>query len=92
MNVTKALLVGVSQYDDPNYEDLPLCKNDIAAMQKALIDGLNLKLTDIYICGETGRVVQSELRVALKRIVDSVGQKIILYSIFLGMEIIADLL
>lgn len=43
----KALLVGVSDYSETEYESLPLCKNDLNAMQTALINGLKVDISNI---------------------------------------------
>lgn len=51
MSRTIALLVGVSEYTKIKANPLPLCKNDIRALNDALIKGLNLNPSDIIICG-----------------------------------------
>ena len=43
----KAIIVGVSQYQISNH-NLPKCRNDIYAMQKAIIVGLNATPDNIY--------------------------------------------
>lgn len=46
--------MAVSQYELNGCGPLPLCKNDLYAMRKALIDGINVELENILLCGETG--------------------------------------
>ncbi len=53
----KALLTAVSYYD--NYQDLPLCRNDLYAVQRALINGLNVDINNIKLLGQTGLIKQS---------------------------------
>lgn len=61
MGTTKALLVGVCDYLTIKCPPLPLCKNDLYAMRKALIHGLNVNPDNIILCGETGVVTKTEL-------------------------------
>lgn len=61
MGTTKALLVGVCDYLTFKCPSLPLCKNDLYAMRKALIHGLNVNPDNIILCGETGVVTKTEL-------------------------------
>lgn len=58
--MVKAIIVGVSNYKDPS-KNLPLCRNDIYAIKKALVTGLNVDQNDIIICGETGSVMIRDL-------------------------------
>lgn len=55
--ISKALLIGVSNYlgHAPN---LDLCSNDILCVEKALVDGLNVKNEDIVLCGRE-RIVKA---------------------------------
>lgn len=39
----KALVVGVSEYHYNDNSNLPFCKNDIKAISKSLMKGLNVK-------------------------------------------------
>ena len=56
MGTIKVLLVGVSEYPNLKCPSLPLCKNDILAMRKAFIQGINVSPSDIQLCSETGIV------------------------------------
>ena len=51
----KALLVGVSKYNN-HRNDLPKCLNDLYAMNKALIIGLNVEPENILLCGKFEKV------------------------------------
>lgn len=53
MQKTKALVVGVSQYFDPQTPDLPFCKYDISLIRDALYHGLKLDYEDIITLGAT---------------------------------------
>ena len=52
MGNIKALLVSVSQYPVLKLQALPLCINDLYAVRKALIYGLNVLPENILMCGE----------------------------------------
>ncbi|GAB6084980.1 caspase family protein [Alkaliphilus crotonatoxidans] len=56
----KALVVGVSDYSAINQSNLPFCANDIVAVTKALIDGLQVKKEDIFTLGDKGIVNSSD--------------------------------
>lgn len=61
MGITKAILVGVSEYPALNLTQLPLCKNDLLEMKKALISGLNITENNILLHGENGIVIKKDL-------------------------------
>lgn len=61
MGKVKAVLVAVSEYKIKECPSLPLCKNDLYAMRKALIDGINVEPENILLCGETGIVSINDL-------------------------------
>lgn len=61
MGKVKAVLVAVSQYEINGCSQLPLCRNDLYAMRKALIDGINVEPENILLCGETGIVSVNDL-------------------------------
>lgn len=65
MATLRALVVGVSYYHLKGVNDLPFCKNDIQAISAALAEGLNVRPSDIHVCGETGTVTFSEFTAAL---------------------------
>jgi hypothetical protein len=73
-------LVGVSKYEDKSL-DLPLCKNDLIELKKALIKGLNVDKKNIVICGTNGIVTKNQLIQTMEKIIksSSSGDTIILY-------------
>lgn len=73
MGEVKALLVGVSDYSTMGCLSLPLCKNDIYSLRKAIINGLNVKHESIFLCGETGKVTAEHFFEGLKEISNQVG-------------------
>lgn len=80
MKSTKVLLVGVSEYLKLKYTPLPLCKNDLFAMKDALIQGLNINVNDIRICGENGTVTKTELFTSIyKQVKDTTEEDTFLF-------------
>lgn len=67
MSTIKSLIVGVSDYSAVNENNLPFCINDITAMIEALIDGLNVSITNVISCGENGIVTISDFFDSLKK-------------------------
>jgi len=67
MNTLRALVVGVSNYDKMNQNNLPFCVNDIAAICEALVCGLNFNGSNIITCGEDGIVTEVDFLKALKQ-------------------------
>ena len=65
MSTLRALVVGVSDYSKVQSNNLPFCINDISAISKALIDGLNVDASNIDTLGKTGVVLGSEFSYAL---------------------------
>jgi len=61
MATVRALIVGVSDYSQTEHKDLAFCVNDISAVEKAFINGLNVEASNIYTCGKTGAVSRKEL-------------------------------
>lgn len=60
MKNVKAFVVGVSNYTFNNgNNDLPFCKNDIKAVNNALVEGLNVESENILILGTLGKVTKS---------------------------------
>lgn len=59
MKNVKAFVVGVSNYTFNNgNNDLPFCKNDIKAVNNALVEGLNVESENILILGTLGKVTK----------------------------------
>lgn len=54
----KSFVVGVSEYDNPQY-NIPLCYNDIQAIKEAMVLGLTAKPENIYSIGEN-KIVKLE--------------------------------
>lgn len=68
--MVKAVLVGVSDYSKNsscNY-DLPYCRNDIFAIQKSLVNGLNVNVDDINLLGANNSVTIKDLETMLNNI------------------------
>ena len=65
MGTIRALLVGVCEYPATHSPSLPLCKNDVHEMRRALIGGLNVCVENIWSLGETGSVTTQELLSAI---------------------------
>lgn len=61
MGNIKALLVSVCKYPVLQLSELPLCKNDLFAVRKALMHGLNVSPDNILLCGERGIVTIKDL-------------------------------
>ena len=67
----KAIIVGVSQYQISNH-NLPKCRNDIYAMQKAIIVGLNATPDNITLCGENQSVYVSDFYNAFAHVISQI--------------------
>lgn len=61
MENIKALLIGVSNYNANIADDLPLCKNDLDLIDKALKTGLCINPSDITLLGKAGTVTKTQL-------------------------------
>lgn len=68
MGNIKALLVSVSKYPVLQLVELPLCKNDLFAVRKALMHGLNVSPENILLCGENGIVTIKDLLFSFNKI------------------------
>ena len=68
MGNIKALLVSVSKYPVLQLLELPLCKNDLFAVRKALMHGLNVSPENILLCGENGIVTIKDLLFSFNKI------------------------
>lgn len=58
----KAFITAVSNYDtnSTSCNDLPLCKNDLYAVQYALVYGLNIDINNIKLLGQNGIVKRED--------------------------------
>lgn len=85
----KVVLVAVSLYEDSfkndySCNDLPLCKNDLYAMQYALVNGLNIDFDNIDLLGEAGTVKTSTFSNKLKETIYNSTEEDILIFYFSG--------
>lgn len=69
----KVLLVAVSEYQI-NAAPLPLCKNDLIEMKKALICGLKVDPMNISICGRSGIVLKQDFILAVNNISNQIKE------------------
>lgn len=67
MGKVKAVLVAVSDYRRRDCTSLPLCKNDLYAMRKSLIQGINVKPENILMCGESGIVLSNTFKETINK-------------------------
>jgi hypothetical protein len=81
MKKTRALIVGVSKYFDPDTPDLNFCRNDVFEIRDALHTGLKLDNKDIVLLGESDIVTAKEFVYALTKLADGSSQEdnLILY-------------
>lgn len=85
MGKTKALLVGVCEYTfNSSLSPLPLCRNDVAAVRQALIDGLNVSTDNILVSGNNGRITKDCFLSDLKSVLDATTEKDTLIVYFSG--------
>lgn len=84
MGKTKAILVGVSEYPALNASSLPLCKNDLIEMKDALVTGLNVKDTDILVCGNDGIVTKSNFVSSIITFLKTAAKGDVLFFYFSG--------
>lgn len=78
----KALLIGVSEYNDNiKYDNLPYCKNDIDLIKRGLIEGLKVSNSNIMCCGNNGKVFSNELKDSLNKFISNIEENdtIIIY-------------
>lgn len=73
--MVKALLVAVCKYPALDCAELPLCKNDLYALRNALINGLNVNSDNIVLCGETGSVNSSQLKLWLNYMISNTTEE-----------------
>ncbi len=71
----RALLIAVSDYHGIGLVDLPLCKNDLDALQRALVNGLNARPQNILIYGGTGVVTFEDLAVAFAQLLRDIEEE-----------------
>lgn len=84
MEEIKALLVGVSDYSELGQVNLPFCKNDIEALENALIEGLKVKKNNVTKLGTLKKVKKQEFLDTLNMFVASVDQDDIFIFYFSG--------
>jgi hypothetical protein len=81
VSILRALVVGVSNYDKMNQNNLPFCINDVVAMCEALVCGLNFNKSNIITCGENGIVTEVDFLKALKQMtsIADIGDTLVFY-------------
>ena len=84
MKKIKAILVGVSEYPTLNASSLPLCKNDLVEMKNALVTGLNVRDTDILVCGNDGIVSKTNLVSSIITFLNAASKEDVLFFYFSG--------
>lgn len=84
MKKIKAILVGVSEYPTLNAPSLPLCKNDLVEMKNALVTGLNVRDTDILVCGNDGIVSKTNLVSSIITFLNAANKEDVLFFYFSG--------
>lgn len=62
-------------YPAVGYPALPLCANDVQAVKKALIAGLNVSESNIMVCGHHGTATTKDLIPMLLQIYISYGKR-----------------
>ena len=73
-------------YPAVGYPALPLCANDVQAVKKALIAGLNVSESSIMVCGHHGTATTKDLITGLYSSISELIMKILLFFIFLDTE------
>lgn len=74
MGTTKVLLVGVCEYLTIKCPFLPMCKNDLFAMKKALVKGLNISPSNIHLSGETGIVTKNDFIASIYTVLKDISE------------------
>lgn len=74
MGTTKALLVGVCEYLTIKCPSLPMCKNDLFAMRKALVKGLNISPSNIHLSSETGIVTKNDFIASIYTVLKDISE------------------
>lgn len=78
--MVKAILIGVSDYSQiDGCIDLPWCKNDIYAVENALMKGLNCNKKNIFLLGESNTVTISDINSAFDSTVSEGSDTLIFY-------------
>ena len=73
-------------YPAVGYPALPLCANDVQAVKKALIAGLNVSESSIMVCGHHGTATTKDLLQDFIPQFLELIMKILLFFIFLYTE------
>lgn len=85
MKNVKAVVVGVSNYIfDNGDKDLPFCKNDIKAMNNALVEGLNVESDDILLLGTLGEVSKASFEYRFEEFCKGIKEEDTLIFYFSG--------
>ena len=84
MGKVKALLIGVSKYNESVADDLPFCKNDLQLINNSLKNGLRIEEKDIILLGHDGFVYEKELVSEFNKLKDSIKQDDVLFAYFSG--------
>lgn len=84
MGEVKAFLVGVSDYSKINENNLPFCKNDIEAVETALIEGLEVKRKNIRKLGVLAKVTKQEFFELLNKFMKNIHQQDVFIFYFTG--------
>ena len=74
MGTTKVLLVGVCEYLTFKCPSLPMCRNDLFAMRKALVKGLNINPSNIHLSGETGIVTKNDFITSICTVLKDISE------------------
>ena len=74
MGTTKVLLVGACKYLTVKCSSLPMCRNDLFAMRKALFKGLNISPGNIHLCGETGIVTKNDFIASIYTVLKDISE------------------
>ena len=74
MGTTKVLLVGVCKYLTVKCSSLPMCRNDLFAMRKALVKGLNINPSNIHLSGETGIVTKNDFITSIYTVLKDISE------------------
>ncbi len=72
MAVNYAILVGVSNYEQEEFPNLPFCRNDILAIRNSLTDGLKFKPDNIRSLGLDNHVSEVDFITSMKEVSKSI--------------------
>lgn len=81
---TYALVIGVSNYNDPRTPNLSFCRNDVSEVREALVYGLSIAIEDIVSLGDTGTVTASDFIDALTKMSELTSEEDNLIFYFSG--------